>query len=172
MRRDRAGFLAAVVFQLVCLALVPAGRLGAWMGGEAITLQTAPIDPYDVLAGYFVTLHYDVERGARSQLEGLEDGPVWLVLAQAEPAWQLSKIDDAPLEAGPDEVVLRGRLRHGNLRLRQISRFYVPEVERAEVESALRETETPPLVDLRVGSDGSALVLGLRVGDRRFGDGR
>lgn len=177
MRTRSYGQLAfLLLFQLSILALVPAKKLMARLVGTDVTLATRPVDPYDPLAGYYVTLGYEIEVAApvttaesTARAELKNNRPVWLEVAPAAPAWTLVKIHtERPKARG--KVFIRGTWRRSRARLEEASRLYIPEDQRDDVADALAKTKGRGLVDLKVGGDGTAVVLRLRVGGQTYGD--
>ena len=55
MNRRHFAFGAAIVLQLAILAAIPREQALARVRGKEITLETRPVDPYNVLSGYSVT---------------------------------------------------------------------------------------------------------------------
>lgn len=162
-------FAAAVVLQLALLAWVPLSRHQPLLSGAEVTLMVAPVDPYDPLAGYYVRLNYEVEREASRFFD--HDGQVWLVVERSKPAWRFSYLSETKPTLRNHQVAIFGEAKAGTVRIPQISRLYVAEDQRSEVEGALRGAKTPPLVDIWVGSDGTAVLRRLRVGGREYGGG-
>ena len=172
MLRRHGPFVAAVLCQLVLLAIIPARQLRARHTGTDVTLMTRPVDPYDVLSGYYVTLGYAVEQVPKDlQPKNLRSGmDIWLELGPAEPAWTLIALHTEPPTLNAGHVAIRGIWRHYEADLPAASRLYIPESDRQRVETALRQVNGRGLVDLRIASDGTAAVLRLRVGPQSFGD--
>ena len=44
-----------LIVQIGVLVYLPAGQVRARLTGTEVTLRTAPVDPYDVLSGYYMT---------------------------------------------------------------------------------------------------------------------
>lgn len=176
MRRSVLPLVAVLAVQILVVAAVPAPQLVARAVGEEVTLRTSPVDPYDPLAGYYVTLAYEVARGdqheaARTRLEDADldgDARVWVVVAPDEPAWRLVRYSLEP-EARGEEIALPARWTKSGLRLDGARRFYVPEAKRREVAEALEAVDQRALVELRVGPDGTLAPVRLRAGDATFG---
>lgn len=151
-----------LVVQLAILVAIPARQVLARLRGTSLTLRTAPVDPFDVLAGHYVTLSYEVERGSARQ-PGLTEGErVWLTVSKAEPAWTLVSVTrDRPApESG--QVSIRARWqRSGGARIEDASRLYVTE-EQGKAVDARRGNRETALVDLRVDEDGTPAVVRLR----------
>ncbi|HEY9662700.1 MAG TPA: GDYXXLXY domain-containing protein [Allocoleopsis sp.] len=49
-----------LLFQAALIVAVPARDAYTAVTGKTITLQTAPVDPYDLMRGYYQTLSYDI----------------------------------------------------------------------------------------------------------------
>ncbi|NER81674.1 MAG: GDYXXLXY domain-containing protein, partial [Leptolyngbya sp. SIO1D8] len=65
-------FWIPLAAQLMLLVSVPAQSAYTYLTGETIVLQTAPVDPYDFLRGYYQTLNYQISD--RQQLLSLPGG--------------------------------------------------------------------------------------------------
>ncbi len=164
--------LAAVLaVQLGILVAVPFRQVLARLHGTTVTLRTAPVDPFDVLAGHYVTLAYEVERvpphRAPNDLRPGEQ--VWLNVARGEPAWTLESVTRERPAPASGRASIRARWRWGGeeggtAELEGAGRFYVTE-ERGRELDARRWGRRESLVDLRVGEDGTPAVLDLRAGE-------
>ena len=51
-----------LTLQLALILSVPAQAIYTHMTGRTVILQTAPVDPYDFLRGYYQVLSYDISR--------------------------------------------------------------------------------------------------------------
>lgn len=158
--------------QLLVLALVPARVVYARLFGTDVTLRTVPVDPYDLLSGYYVTLAYEVEQPPNGVDHPTEsyDERVYIVVRRGEPAWDRVRFAATAEGLGPDEVALRARWRGVGAALDGAGRFYIPEDRRLDVERALAEVGGRALVDLRVGPDGTIALLRLRAAGESFGE--
>lgn len=177
MRREfwRVGLVLAVQFAI--LAAIPVRQARARLSGVEITLETVPVDPYDLLSGYYVTLRYAVEVAARAGEQTDRrppatersggGGATWMLVRRAAPAWELADccLADRPRPL-PDGLVAL-RVEHdkaGAVRIPSAGRFFIPESRRTEIDSALRASGGRARVDLKVGEDGSVALLRLHVG--------
>ncbi|MEG3870274.1 GDYXXLXY domain-containing protein [Microcoleus sp. Z1_B5] len=61
-----------LVLQIGLIAAVPATAVYTFITGKTVVLQTAPVDPYDFLRGYYQVLSYDI-----SDLTNLQKLPGW-----------------------------------------------------------------------------------------------
>ena len=67
-------FLLPLIFQLGLLAFLPATAINTYLTGKTIILQTAPVDPYNLLTGYYQVLSYEISRTNNlSKLEGWQE---------------------------------------------------------------------------------------------------
>lgn len=157
--------------QLAILVAVPARQALARLRGTTLTLRTVPVDPFDVLAGHYVTLAYEVERVPTRLAEpGLQPGDrVWVTVAQGQPAWTLVSVTRERPAPASGRASMRARWKwggpdQGQVELDGAGRLYVTE-ERGRALDARRGGRRESLVDLRVGEDGTPAVLDLRAGD-------
>lgn len=159
---------AVLLVQLGILGIVPARHIGARLTGVAVTLRTEPIDPYDILAGYYVTLDYQVEHEAADRLgtPPPHDSVWWIVVRRADPAWEFVSVGRERPEPAPDTVALKAKWRHGDFEIAGASRLYVPEAKRREANRG----RTAALVDMKVGRDGTIALLRMRVGNEVYGE--
>jgi uncharacterized membrane-anchored protein len=65
-------FLVPFLFQISLILSVPAQPLYTYLTGKTVILQTAPVDPYDFLRGYYQVLSYEI-----SLSDTLENLPGW-----------------------------------------------------------------------------------------------
>jgi len=61
-----------LLLQIGLIAAVPATAVYTFITGKTVVLQTAPVDPYDFLRGYYQVLRYDI-----SDLTNLQKLPDW-----------------------------------------------------------------------------------------------
>ncbi len=55
-------FVLPLTLQLALILSVPAQAIYTHITGRTVILQTAPVDPYDFLRGYYQVLSYDISR--------------------------------------------------------------------------------------------------------------
>ncbi|MFE4107089.1 GDYXXLXY domain-containing protein [Almyronema epifaneia] len=128
-------FWLPLVLQLGLILLIPAQASWTRAFGTSVILQTAPVDPYDLFRGYYVTLNYNIsQQQTLSTLDGWENwiaeqatptdlsGPlpqqVTFYLTLQAPAetntqppqpWQPIAISgDRPTQLRANQVVLKG----------------------------------------------------------------
>ncbi len=74
-----------LLLQTALIAAVPAQSVYTYMTGKTAILQTAPVDPYNFLTGYYQTLSYDISiPNNLKNLPGWKDLPGTLIPCQPE----------------------------------------------------------------------------------------
>lgn len=175
-----AGLVSAVVL-IGILAVMIESRASILRDGTEVILRAEPVDPRDLMRGDYVELQFrDVSSVEQRLVEGdwpPEDtiAPVWLILAPGSDGVFVARAASffPPENIAEDEVVLKslptdigvarpsgglnsiGRLRFG------IERYYVPEGEGLEIESARNEGRTS--VAIRVSTAGVAQIARLMI---------
>ncbi|NET35099.1 MAG: GDYXXLXY domain-containing protein [Cyanothece sp. SIO1E1] len=173
---SRWRFWLPLAVQTALILAVPAPAVYTQLTGKTIVLQTAPVDPYDLFRGYYVTLSYDI-----SSLQTLERLPGWedvaplthfqtrpsslfrpgtafyLILeapdqATPEPPvpWQPVRISrDRPTQLNHKQIALQGRYQDGRW-VYGLERYYIPEEQRVEINDKIRalqrDREAQPFV--------------------------
>ncbi len=65
-----------LLLQIGLIAAVPATAVYTFITGKTVVLQTAPVDPYDFLRGYYQVLNYNIsDRTNLQKLPGWKDLP-------------------------------------------------------------------------------------------------
>ncbi|WYL97056.1 MAG: GDYXXLXY domain-containing protein [Gloeotrichia echinulata IR180] len=73
-------FVVPLVIQAGLILAVPAQSIYTLVTGKTLILQTVPVDPYDLLRGYSVTLNYEI-----SDIDKLRELPGWNELVKQHP---------------------------------------------------------------------------------------
>jgi uncharacterized membrane-anchored protein len=178
-RKTLWAFAAAVALQLAILAAVPAPQVYTRLTGRTVILKTAPIDPYDVMSGYYVTLSYEAANIDRIPAEkkfskevgatGREPATVYVVLREgADGVWAAESVHDSWPDIPADRVVIKGLHRYWMPIEYGIERFYIPETAREAVEKDLRANREGARVEVKVDSFGRAALVRLLIGDRVY----
>ncbi len=143
---------------------VPAGLIASKQAllhnGRTVLLPLAPVDPRSLMQGDYMDLRYAL---AMDALQQSDTGPAWpergafRVRLDGDGVGTLVGLDKgAPL--GPDEVRLKYRNVHSTPHIGAESYFF-QEGQRAQFDHAAYG-------ELRVGEDGTALLVGLRDRNR------
>jgi uncharacterized membrane-anchored protein len=174
-RKALWAFAGAVALQLAILAAVPAPQAYTRLTGRTVILKTAPIDPYDAMSGYYVTLSYEVSN--LSRIPGGEailkdenkSATVYVVLREGtDGVWEAESVHNSWPDVSADRVVLKGRQIQWSFIEYGIERFFIPETAREAVEKDLRANREEARVEVKVDSFGRAALVRLRIGDRVY----
>lgn len=168
-----ASIIAAL--QSAAILWVVESRASVLRHGAEVLLQTAPIDPRDLLRGDYVVLSYDIATIAARQIggtwpRGKGRHTIYVrVGAEADGFWKLREASFDPLPDMTDTVVLKGTVSwlpeqgsEAEVRVTYgIERYYVPEGEGREIESSRNEGRVS--IAARVSSSGEARIRALML---------
>jgi uncharacterized membrane-anchored protein len=148
--------------QTVLILTVPAQAIYTSIMGKQVVLQTTPVDPYDILRGYSVTLSYEI-----SDVNGLHQLPGWETLpkrsstskdlapgatlyvvleaptttTQPPQPWKPVRVSSAqPADLLPNQVALRGRANYSRVEY-GLETYYIPEDQRVQINQDIREVQ-------------------------------
>ena len=182
-------FWLPLVCQAVLILAIPSQGLYTQITGRTVILKTAPVDPYDLLRGYSVTLNYDI-----SQMSTLQRLPGWtefekqsrvnpdvsndffyLVLqapktADADPSqpWQAVRISrDRPTDLAANQVSLQGQISNSTIQY-GLERYYIPEDQRDRINGNINAAQwnrgtQPIVVEVKVDAQGHAVPMSFWV---------
>jgi uncharacterized membrane-anchored protein len=187
-------FALPLALQLGIVASIAAQSAYTFFTGQAVTLKTAPVDPYSWLTGYSQTLQYDI-----SNLETLKQLPGWdaiaatvqqqpvdqsaanytnfngtniyvIMQAQTQPdqPWQaIAVAAQKPHNLPQNQVALRGKIVYNTVQY-GLETYYMPEARKDEVNQIIRENQTkqPAIVDIKVDHNGKAVPVQIKVGGK------
>lgn len=185
-----------LLFQTALIISIPAQAIFIHLTGKTAILQTAPVDPYDLLRGYSQTLSYDISR--RETLEKLpgwqeltnnrrsqEAIGLYVILEDPETqissgrplAWRAVKVSsDRPTNLPNNQVVLKGLLRYGSVTY-GVESYYFPEDQRQLLNDDINQAQSNPgqqekpqpfVVEVKVDAEGNAVPVSLWVRDRNY----
>ena len=157
----------AVGLQLLILAAVPASRAYTLATGRTIFLKITPVDPYNIMSGYYMTLRYDISSALTpeewSKLP--EDGPAFVVLAEGTDGyWHAESAHPDRPQVAADRVVIRGTRRYDMIEY-GIESYFVPETMRGEVADAFRKNRDTAKAEVKVNAYGHAAIVRLIFGN-------
>ncbi|NJO44039.1 MAG: GDYXXLXY domain-containing protein [Cyanobacteria bacterium CRU_2_1] len=176
-----------LLFQALIIVAVPARDAYTYVAGKPITLQTAPVDPYDLLRGYYQTLNYDISNP--TTLNGLpggnwfdqmtgKTGSVYVVLQAPDRTdaippqpWTPVRVSaDRPTDLAPNQVALQGHYNGWQIEY-GLETYYLPEDQRTQINSDILQVQLDRqtfVVDVKVDEGGNAVPTGLWVSDRNY----
>lgn len=155
-----------LLLQMALIVAVPAQAVYTYLNGKTAILQTAPVDPYDLLRGYYQTLSYDIS--SRNNLEKL---PGWKELEKQRldntavqdydslslyvileaPAKQTSKgrpqpwkpvrvSGDRPTNLAANQLALKGKY-SGGLIDYGLETYYMPEDQKEQINNEISKAQ-------------------------------
>lgn len=181
-----------LLIQLIIIGSVPAQAVYTYVTGRTIVLQTAPVDPYDFLRGYYQVLGYDV-----STSDTLKPLPGWDELANdqsyipfgttvyvilEEPTtpseskrpqpWKPIAVSGTLPENLPNnQIALQGESNGWQIQY-GLETYYMPEDQRIQVNQniadAQRNNPESFVVEVKVNSQGKAIPIRLWVRDQNY----
>ena len=177
MNRKTLLLALAVVIQIVILTAAPLSKARTRWEGRTVLLKVEPVDPYDVLSGYYVRLAFEISRpnafpgGVAVGASGVRAAPgtVFAIIeAGPDGVWKPVRLQSAMPASLPDnQAILRGRLQNSWIEY-GIESFHFPENLRDVVGTDLRRNAAEARVEVRVDSRGNASLLRLRIADRTY----
>lgn len=152
-------FVVPLLIQTAFILAVPAQSVYTVVTGKTAILQTQPVDPYDLLRGYSVTLGYEISRvdnlaklpgwtdlikqhpGSDKKYEPLAPGTNFYVILQEEKssgkvpqAWEPVRISgELPTSLPANQIALQGRYNRYNAISYDLETYYIPEDQRNDI---------------------------------------
>ncbi|MDJ0735238.1 MAG: GDYXXLXY domain-containing protein [Nostocaceae cyanobacterium] len=160
-------FVLPLLIQTGIILAIPAQAVYTHITGKTAILQTVPVDPYDLLRGYSVTLNYDISSldnlkklpgwedllkqypSLNKQYPNLPQGTKLYVILQGEkptgdgipPAWKPIQISlKPPSSLGENQVVLEGKYKYGLISY-GLETYYIPEDQRVQINEDISQAQ-------------------------------
>jgi len=171
MNKRISWFVIAVLAQTLILAAVPARKIYTRQTGRTVVLKCAPVDPYNIMSGYYVILSYEISRPQISKdwHKWRRSQTVWVVLQKGDnEVWDAVSVHDSRPTRTPDSaVVIKGRKGHRTI-IYGIESYFIPEDARHEINQDLRKNFDKARVEVKVDSFGHAALIKLMIEDRVY----
>lgn len=190
-------FWTPLVIQMALLVSVPAQSAYTYVTGETVVLQTAPVDPYSFLRGYYQTLSYQISnpttlrqlpggeavfgKDEATPPQGRETFYVVLQAPEEEIAantsrpnpWQAVRISlERPTDLAPRQVALEGQITLGGQVRYGLESYYMPESQREDINQSINtiQGQNPEafVVEIKVDRQGNAIPISLWVQDQNY----
>ncbi|HPD46437.1 MAG TPA: GDYXXLXY domain-containing protein [Anaerohalosphaeraceae bacterium] len=164
-------FLTALAVQAAILAAVPGRQVYTRFTGQTIRIRTVPVDPYNLLSGYHVTLDYEISRPADWHDRRFRpDQYLYVVLKpDANGIWSVTAVHpERPKDVEAGTVVLKGRNQRHRGIVYGIESYYIPEDKRGAIERDLRQNAGKAVVEAKVDSFGNAALVRIIIDDRVY----
>ncbi|MBD2434386.1 MULTISPECIES: GDYXXLXY domain-containing protein [Fischerella] len=184
-------FIIILLIQTLLIVMIPLPALVTHLTGKTVILKAVPVDPYNLLRGYSMTLDYDI-----SNINTLQKLPGWQQLIQQNPNWQTgmnlyvilqqqkydSKIMPAPWKPigvtskrpsslPSNQVALKGHYNHGSVNF-GLDTYYIPEEQQQQInqdlfhaQQARQEKAQAIVVEIKVNPQGKAVPVSMWVGN-------
>ena len=178
-----------LLIQAGLLFAIPAQSAYTYLTGKTVILQTVPVDPYNILTGYYQILSYDIS--TRSNLEKLpgskdilKDGNSFYVVLQEEKstdekipkAWKPMRLSKEIPSALPDnQVALKGKYRYGRVTY-GLEKYNIPEDQRNKINNNISQAsrsvterdKQPIVVEVKVDSQGKSVPISMWVKEQNY----
>jgi uncharacterized membrane-anchored protein len=184
--------VAPLFIQFLLICSVSARSIYALATGTTVVLKTAPVDPYDLLRGYYQTLSYDISSFStldklagwgkllpkgRANLARNQQVYVTLIKNHTSDtslhAWQPIAIDDKiPTNLSATKIAIRG-VSDGNSIIYGLETYYMPEDRKDDVNNDVNAARSSGdrrnlLVEIKVDNRGLATPVSLWVGAKQY----
>ena len=186
-----------LVIQLGLIGSVPAEAVYTHLTGKTVILQTAPVDPYDFLRGYYQVLNYDIStpdtlktlpgwKEVSNNQDYLPSGTtIYVILEQPteQPteqktdsprpqAWEPIEVSSTLPKNLPDnQIALKGESNGWRIEY-GLETYYMPEDQRIQVnENIANAQQSNPesfVVEVKVNAKGKAVPLSLWVRNQNY----
>ncbi|MCY2925908.1 MAG: GDYXXLXY domain-containing protein [Planctomycetota bacterium] len=165
---------------------MPARNIYTRLYGTPVVLRVAPVDPYSIMSGYYVTLTYEIDfmslrpwadrsaplpgspTTAPDEFRRFEDIPegatVYVCLAEKGGVWSATAVRRTPPPSG---LFIRGVMGYSAIEY-GIERYYIPEGARIEISDGLGRNARDPRVHVKIDSAGYAVIDYLTIQDRVY----
>jgi uncharacterized membrane-anchored protein len=171
MKRQTLFFTLAIIGQLAILAAVPAKNIYTRATGKSLMLKMRPVDPYNILSGYYVTLNFEISNpssftGEKNYSSGQT---IYAVLEKrSDGIWYPVSLSDV-LPAGLSDNLVAIRGSYSSLGIKYgIEEFYIPEDKRGEIDRELSGNRDRGRVEIKLDSRGNAALVRLLIGERVY----
>ncbi|WP_315791313.1 GDYXXLXY domain-containing protein [Fischerella sp. JS2] len=182
-------FIITLIIQTLLIVMIPLPALVTHITGKTVILKAVPVDPYNLLLGYSMTLDYEI-----SQINTLQKLPGWQQLMQQKTYWhngmnlyvilqqQKSESKNMPAPWKPigitskrpsslpnNQVALKGHYSHASVHF-GLDTYYIPEEQQQQInqdlfhaQQARQEKAQPIVVEIKVNPQGKAVPISMWV---------
>ncbi|KAI9131632.1 GDYXXLXY domain-containing protein [Acaryochloris sp. CCMEE 5410] len=178
---------APLAFQTILIGAIPFQSAFIYLKGQPVTLQTAPVDPYDFLRGYSQTLSYDISRASQlralpggeavfKSLEATDKSTLYVVLQAPEKMttpptpWQPVMVSDTTsIPLANNQVFLKGQYENWQVRY-NLETYYMPEDQRERMNDRIRKVQSQQafVVDIKVDDQGNSVPVSLWINQQNY----
>jgi uncharacterized membrane-anchored protein len=171
----------------------PLGSIYTESIGKTVILETATVNPDDILRGNYVVLDYNISRvETLKKLPGwnelvrrypgtnpeyfpiTQDANLYIIMQQStSQAWKPIRVtSELPRTIVENQVALRGKYRYGSI-IYGLERYNIPESEKNnkdifQSQEVFSKSSQPILVQIKVDPRGNAVPVSMQVGKRYY----
>ncbi|MDJ0747517.1 MAG: GDYXXLXY domain-containing protein [Xenococcaceae cyanobacterium MO_167.B27] len=181
-------FLLPFTVQLLIILAIPSQSLYTYAFGKTVTIQTIPVDPYDLLRGYSQTLRYDIisNWNQLQELPGgqdLDKAKTFYVTLQAPelldeqppiPWTPIAVSNEKPDNLTDNQIAIAGTIKTYSRAVYGLETYYMPEDRRERINREIRHLQRQPngkipfVVEVRIDSRGKAVPVSLWLGESEY----
>ena len=181
-------FLLPFTVQLLIILAIPSQSLYTYAFGKTVTIQTIPVDPYDLLRGYSQTLRYDIisNWNQLQELPGgqdLDKAKTFYVILQAPellnkqppiPWTPIAVSNEKPDNLTDNQIAIAGTIKSYSRAVYGLETYYMPEDQREKINREIRDLQRQPngkipfVVEVRIDSRGKAVPVSLWLGESEY----
>lgn len=157
----RTLFLIGILLELLGIFGLFLPHVTMLSTGTTIRLKSAPVDPYSLMQGTYVTLQYEVGEGLPAKWNDVT--PVYVVLEKGKDDIYVRKeFTEAKPLLTPGQVCIRGQGWYGQLHFPDIAQYFVEEGLGKKLEEERNARRL--FVDVVVNDDCDALIRNVILG--------
>ncbi|MGF1541394.1 MAG: GDYXXLXY domain-containing protein [Pleurocapsa sp.] len=177
-------FVVPLGLQLGLILLVPAKSAYTYTFGTDVVIQTAPVDPYDLLRGYSQTLNYDIssvnELEKLSGEKNLEPGETFYVILESPkekntpplPWNPIQVMGNLPENLPPNSIAIKGLVKQYRTAVYGLETYYMPEDRRQEINRKINNLANsdrrPFVVEIKVDPWGNSVPVSLWIEEEKY----
>ena len=179
-------FILPLGLQLALILLVPAKSAYTYTFGTDAVIQTAPIDPYDLLRGYSQTLSYDISRvDELEKLSGekdLQSGAKFYVILESPSIKNTSPLPWNPVQVvmnlpenlPKNRIAIKGLVETYGTAVYGLETYYMPEEQRQKINQEIdslrgnSETNSTFVVEIKVDQWGNSVPVSLWIEKNQY----
>ncbi|MDY6898189.1 MAG: GDYXXLXY domain-containing protein [Cyanobacteriota bacterium] len=181
-------FVVPLLIQAGLLFAIPAQSAYTYLTGRTVILQTVPVDPYNILTGYYQILRYDISTTSTlkklpGSKEALQSGNSFYVILEEKStddkipqAWTPVRLTkEIPDSLPNNQVALKGNYQSSRIKY-GLEKYNIPEDQRNKINNNISQArrsvtenqKQPIVVEIKVDSQGKAVPISMWVKEKNY----
>lgn len=159
--------LAALLFPIICLALLTVYKGVKVMSGRELVIPITGFDPRDLLSGHYLIYRLDLDLGSACS-ESVNYGDTLVCIDKKNDGRLKSRVlrgSDIERYRGDCDIILRGRCRNNRFSA-GVEKFFIPEEHAGTLDKVVRKGKGKLV--LSVDYDGKAAIRDLLINDKSW----